>query len=40
MKDYLETLEKSQQITLEDCLKVKLPVRILRSILNLFSPMM
>ena len=39
-KDYLETLEKSQQITLEDCLKVKLPVRILRSILNLFSPMM
>lgn len=39
-KDYLESLEKSHQVTLEECLKVKLPVRILRAVLNLFSPMM
>ena len=39
-KDYLESLEKSQEITLEDCDHVKLPVRIMRSLLNLFAPMM
>ncbi len=39
-KDYLESLEKSHEVTLEECNNVKLPVRIMRSILNLFSPMM
>ena len=39
-KDYLETLAKSHQVTLEECRQVRLPVRIMRAILNLFSPMM
>ena len=39
-KDYLETLEKSHLVTLEECKQVRLPVRIMRAILNLFSPMM
>ena len=39
-KDYLETLEKCQRITLEDTKKVKLPTRILRSIIRLFSPLL
>lgn len=39
-KDYLETLEKSHLVTLEECKKVKLPIRILRAILNIFAPMM
>ena len=38
--DYLSTLEKSHQVTLEECRNVKLPVRIMRAFLNLFSPMM
>lgn len=38
--DYLETLKKSHCVTLEECKNVRLPVRMLRSILNLFSPMM
>jgi len=36
-KDYLETLAKSHQVTLEECHQVRL---IMRAILNLFSPMM
>lgn len=39
-QDYLDTLEKSHQVTLEECKAVKLPVRIMRAFLNLFSPMM
>lgn len=39
-QDYLKTLEKSHEVTLEECKAVKLPVRIMRSFLNLFSPMM
>lgn len=39
-EDYLKTLEDSHLVTLEECRKVKLPVRILRSLLNLFAPMM
>lgn len=39
-RDYLETLAKSQQVSLADCLNVRYPVRIMRAILNLFSPMM
>lgn len=38
-KDYLESLEKSHEVTLEECKHVKLPIRIMRAILNLFSPM-
>lgn len=39
-KDYMETLEKSHLVTLEECRNVAFPVRIMRAILNLFSPMM
>ena len=39
-QDYLHSLAKSHEVTLEECKNVKLPVRIMRSILNLFSPMM
>lgn len=39
-KDYLDTLKVSYEVTLEDCKKVKLPVRILRSLLNLLSPLL
>ena len=33
-------LKVSYEVTLEDCKKVKLPVRILRSLLNLLSPLL
>lgn len=39
-EDYLKTLEKSQEITMEDCLNVSWFVRVIRGILNLFAPMM
>ena len=39
-RDYLETLSKSHQVTLEECRQVRLPIHIMRAILNLFSPMM
>ncbi len=39
-KDYLQTLESSQEVTYEDCMKVRLPVRILRALLNLMSPLL
>ena len=39
-RDYLETLSKSHQVTLEECRQVRLSIRIMRAILNLFSPMM
>lgn len=39
-EDYLKTLEISQEVTYEDCMKVKLPVRIIRAILNLLSPLL
>lgn len=39
-RDYLETLAKSHQVTLEECRQIRLPIRIMRAILNLFSPMM
>lgn len=38
-EDFLHTIEKSQEITLEDCQKVLLPRRIIRSILKLFAPL-
>lgn len=39
-EDYLKTLEKSQEITMEDCLEVSWFVRAVRAFLNLFAPMM
>lgn len=39
-QDYLDTLAVSHLVTIEECTSVKLPVRITRAILNLFSPMM
>lgn len=39
-KDFLKTQEICTPITLEDCKKVKLRVRILRSILRLFAPLL
>ena len=39
-KDFLATLEKSHQVTLEECTEVSIFVRILRAILYLFSPML
>ena len=39
-EDYLKTLEKSQEITMEDCLEVSWFVRVVRAFLNLFAPMM
>lgn len=39
-EDYLASLEISHEVTLEECLAVKLPVRVMRGILNLFSPVM
>lgn len=39
-KDYLRTLEESHEVTLEECHQVRLPIRMMRAFLNLFSPMM
>lgn len=39
-EDYFKTLEKSQEVTYQDCMKVKLPIRILRACLNVLAPMM
>ena len=38
--DYLKTLEECQQVTLEDCHSVKWYVRLGRSILGVFAPIM
>ena len=38
--DFLETQKVSEQVTEEDCRKVKFPVRILRALLRVFSPLM
>lgn len=39
-EDYLDTLEKSHLVTMEECMAVKLPIRILRAFMNLFAPLM
>ncbi|MDD3049092.1 MAG: cardiolipin synthase [Bacilli bacterium] len=39
-EDYLNTLKVSQEITYDDCMKVKLPVRMIRAVLNLLAPLM
>ncbi len=39
-EDFLKTLEVCEPYTLEDCRKVRLPVRIFRSILRLFAPLL
>ncbi len=38
--DYLQTLDSCQQITLEDCKKTFILIRMVRAILNLFAPIM
>lgn len=38
--DFLQTLVKSQQITLEDCRNVRLRTRIIRAFLRIFAPLM
>lgn len=38
--DFLKTLEKCQRITMDDCVKVKFPTRILRSVIRVFAPLM
>ena len=38
-RDFQKTLRQSQEITLEDC-RASLPVRLLRSLLRLFAPLM
>ncbi|NBK97166.1 MAG: cardiolipin synthase [Erysipelotrichia bacterium] len=39
-EDYLKTIKISQEITYNDCMKVKLPVRMIRAVLNLLAPLM
>ena len=39
-KDYLETLEVCQPITLEDCNRINLAQRFIRGLLRLFAPLM
>ena len=39
-EDFLDTLKVCQQITLEECKRVKLTTRLMRSILRLFAPLM
>lgn len=38
--DYINTLKVSQEITYQDCMKTKLPVRMIRAVLNLLAPLM
>ena len=39
-KDFLQTQAVSQEITLQQCRAVRLPTRLLRSVLRLFAPLM
>ena len=39
-EDFLQTLEKCEEITIEEYMKTNAIVRILRSVLNLFSPLL
>ena len=39
-QDFIETLEKSQEITLEMCKNVSKPRKFLRAILKLFAPLL
>lgn len=39
-KDFLETLEKCQEVTYGDCQKVNFFVRMIRALLRLFAPLM
>ena len=38
-RDFQKTLRQSQEVTLEDC-RASMPVRLLRSLLRLFAPLM
>lgn len=39
-EDYIKTLELCQEISLEECRKISLPVRFLRALLRVFAPLM
>ncbi|MDF9825563.1 cardiolipin synthase [Breznakia sp. PF5-3] len=39
-EDYLQTLKVSKEITYEMCKKVRLPIRIVRALLNILAPLM
>ncbi len=39
-EDYQETLEVSQLVTMEDCQRICLPIRLFHAVLNCFSPLM
>lgn len=39
-QDYLDTLSECVEVTLQDCRRTRLPVRIAQAVLNLFSPLL
>jgi cardiolipin synthase len=39
-RDFADTIEKSQEITLEECRATSLPVRLMRAVLRLLAPLM
>ena len=39
-EDFLKTLEQCRPYTLADCQKVRWPVRVFRSLLRVFSPLL
>ena len=39
-KDFLETLDKCQEVTYADCRNVNVFVRMIRALLRLFAPLM
>ncbi|MPN31592.1 Cardiolipin synthase [bioreactor metagenome] len=39
-EDYMSTLQVCKEITIEDCLAVKWNIRIFRSILKVFAPLL
>lgn len=38
--DFLKTFEQCQSYTLADCQRVRLPTRLLRSLLRIFAPLL
>ena len=38
-EDFLQSIAKGKEVTLDDCLNVNVFVRILRAILNLMTPL-
>ena len=39
-RDYLQTLEKSRPVTLEECRGLPLRTRLARAVLRIFAPLM